>query len=66
MVLNLSDHVTRSRFRQKSSEVRAIGVVLGRQSGRLLEVVNTIEVNYTTLGVKEAAGEIEIDQVFAK
>lgn len=40
--------------------------MLGRQSGRLLEVVNTIEVNYTTLGVKEAAGEIEIDQVFAK
>lgn len=32
----------------------------------MLEVVNTIEVKFTPLGVLGSAGEIEIDQVFAK
>jgi COP9 signalosome complex subunit 6 len=58
--------MTRQKYRQKESEVRVIGVVLGRQSGRLLEVVNTIEIKYEVTGLKGAAGDIQIDESFAK
>ena len=66
VLLNMADHLTRQKYRQKESEVRVIGVVLGRQQGRLLEVVNTIEVKYTAQTPKGAAGNIEIDESFAK
>ena len=62
VLLNLSDHLTRQKYRQKDPEVRVIGLVLGRQSGRMLEVVNTIEIKYKALTSKGAAGDIEIDE----
>jgi hypothetical protein len=41
-------------------------MVLGRQQGRLLEVVNTIEIKFELNSVKETTSDIEIDESFAK
>jgi len=46
VVLNVSDHYTRSKVRQKEASVRSIGIILGRQDGRIVEFVNSIETRY--------------------
>ena len=48
VVMNIADHLTRSKYRtQTPGGPRVIGIILGKQEGRLLEVVNTIETKYT-------------------
>ncbi len=46
VVLNLSDHFTRSRYRDHANDKasRVVGILLGKQDGRSLEIVNSIEV----------------------
>lgn len=48
VVMNLSDHQTRARFRsgQGKTQVRVLGVMLGKQDGRCLEIVNSIELEF--------------------
>jgi COP9 signalosome complex subunit 6 len=46
-VLNISDHLTRAKYQMgKDSEYRVIGVLLGKQQGRSLDIVNTVEIKF--------------------
>ena len=62
VVMNLSDHLTRSRFRSATGKktTRVVGLLLGRQDGRSLEIVNSIEINYEMKG-----NEVAINLKFA-
>ena len=43
-VLNISDHFTRAKYQSgKDTNYRVVGALLGKQAGRNLEVVNTVE-----------------------
>jgi len=45
VLMNISDHFTRTKFRcQKDSKVkRAFGMLLGRQTGKEIEIENSFE-----------------------
>ena len=61
-VMNVSDHITRARYmtsKDKHKKLRVIGVLLGKQEGRVLEIVNTVEIAFSH--VNEADGAIKID-----
>ncbi len=46
-VLNISDHLTRARYLNgKDSNYRVIGALLGKQQGRSLDIVNTVEITF--------------------
>ena len=59
--MNIADHLTRARYRTKTPP-RVIGVILGKQEGRILEIANTIETKFEAKG----AGEIVIDERFTQ
>jgi COP9 signalosome complex subunit 6 len=64
-VMNISDHFTRSRYmtaKDKLSSMRVVGALLGRQQGRVMEIVNTVEVDFKN--VPESEGAIKIDERF--
>ena len=44
VVMNVADHQTRAKYR--ANPPRVIGMILGKQRGRILEVENTIETEY--------------------
>eukprot|EP00347_Sterkiella_histriomuscorum_P008516 403344803 len=47
VVLNVSDHLTRAKYlsdRSQQDSLRVFGALLGKQVGRVLEIVNTVEV----------------------
>lgn len=49
VVLNISDHLTRAKYLQgKESDYRVIGALLGKQSGRSLDIVNTLEIKFVS------------------
>lgn len=55
-VLNISDHLTRTKYMTgKDSNYRVIGLLLGKQTGRSLDIVNTIEIKFKS----NQKGEIE-------
>jgi COP9 signalosome complex subunit 6 len=57
VTLNLSDHFTRARYQQdKKSQIRVVGALLGRQEGRVIDIVNTVEFSY--LPVSDEEGRI--------
>lgn len=47
VVMNVSDHLTRSRYATNRKEdlktIKVVGALLGRQQGRVMEIVNTVE-----------------------
>ena len=46
-VLNISDHLTRSKYQKgKDTDYRVIGALLGKQNGRSLDIVNTVEIKF--------------------
>jgi len=50
VVLNVSDHLTRAKHlsnKKEWADLRVIGALLGKQEGRVLEIVNTIELSFT-------------------
>jgi len=66
VVMNVGDHLTRARYRTNiPGGPRVIGVILGKQEGRVLEVANTIETRFKTKQTLQGStGEIEIDVEF--
>lgn len=46
VILNISDHWTRGRVQNNSSNVRVIGALLGNQTGRDVEIFNSFELIY--------------------
>jgi COP9 signalosome complex subunit 6 len=58
-VLNISDHLTRAKYlTDKGQEYRVIGVLLGKQTGRSLDVCNSLE-----LVLK---GKVHLDDAFCR
>jgi len=48
VVLNVSDHFTRARYRVTNRDAyRTIGLLFGRQEGRLLEIENSLELTFS-------------------
>jgi COP9 signalosome complex subunit 6 len=46
-VLNISDHLTRDMYQKGTgSNYRVIGLLLGKQHGRSLDIVNTVEIKF--------------------
>lgn len=46
-VLNITDHHTRGKYlSQKDQPFRIIGALLGKQEGRVMEIVNTVELSF--------------------
>lgn len=63
VVLNVTDHFTRARYlNSKESHIRVIGALLGKQTGRTLEIVNTVEFAFKK--VSDQDGSILIDESF--
>ena len=49
VVLNISDHFNRAKYLNGiDSDYRVIGVLLGKQEGRSLDIVNTVEIKFVT------------------
>lgn len=49
-VLNISDHLTRAKYLSPDNKnlaaIRVVGALLGKQEGRTLEIVNTVEITF--------------------
>lgn len=59
VVMNISDHFTRARHQNpQDASVRVIGAIIGKQQGRVIELVNTVEISFKRVG--EADGAIQI------
>jgi len=59
VIINISDHTTRKRSLNNNKPTRALGVLLGVQEGRNIEVCNSFELDYT---IKE--GKLCIDMEY--
>jgi len=59
VIINISDHWTRSRVQQRQDNPRVIGAFLGLQTGRQIEICNSFELVYSTV-----EGAIVIDQSY--
>lgn len=47
--MNIADHLTRAKYRQEppaKAGYRVIGCILGRQDGRTLEIMNSVEATF--------------------
>ena len=68
-MLNVSDHFTRAKYRQKKGETayRVIGLIFGRVEGRTLEIENSLELNYEAANTTDPLfTDIKIDMEFAR
>ncbi|KAG8772131.1 hypothetical protein FRC15_002955, partial [Serendipita sp. 397] len=60
-ILNISEHFTRIRLQNNVSLPLIVGALLGTQTGREVEIVNTFELAAT---VPTNGGSPELDQAF--
>lgn len=51
VILNMQDHGIRARYTEPNRS-RVLGVVLGKREGKVLELINTIEILYTIVDKK--------------
>jgi COP9 signalosome complex subunit 6 len=59
-VLNISDHLTRAKYQMgKDTNYRVIGCLLGKQQGRSLDIVNTVEICFGHVSGKEVRDRID-------
>ncbi len=49
MLINISDHYTRTKVSTDVKNPRVIGALLGTQSGRSVEITNSFELVYTEI-----------------
>ncbi|CDW77794.1 cop9 signalosome complex [Stylonychia lemnae] len=64
-ILNISDHFTRAKylsFKDSPNKLRVVGALLGKQNGRVLEIVNTVEFSFKI--VPESEGSIAPEEQF--
>ena len=62
--MNIADHMTRSKYRVAGGKPRVIGAILGQQEDRVLEVCNTVEINFTSKQDLQGNSQITIDEQF--
>lgn len=51
VILNMQDHGIRARYTEPN-RTRVLGVVLGKREGKVLEMINTIEILYNVTDKK--------------
>lgn len=56
VVINISDHWTRTRVQNHVENPRVIGALLGTQNGRNVEIFNSFEIVYDVV-----SGKVQID-----
>ncbi|ROT79352.1 COP9 constitutive photomorphogenic-like protein subunit 6 [Penaeus vannamei] len=49
VILNISEHWTRQRAQEVTSEVQVLGALIGKQTGRHVEIMNSFELSYDML-----------------
>jgi COP9 signalosome complex subunit 6 len=59
VIINTSDHWTRSKVQQHQENPRVIGALLGIQTGRQIEIFNSFELVFNVVD-----GAIVIDQTY--
>ena len=64
VVMNIADHMTRSKYRVAGGKPRVIGAILGQQEDRVLEVCNTVEIEFTAKQDLTGASQITINEKF--
>ena len=67
--MNISDHFTRARYRQPAGTpgYRVIGIILGKQCGRTLEIMNTFEAPFAAQDFADpSVTNISINENFAR
>ena len=67
VVMNIADHLTRAKYRQEPGVkgYRVIGCILGRQEGKTLEIMNSVETRFTAVNKNDpSVTAIEIDEEF--
>ena len=68
VVLNVADHYTRAKYRLEAgqSAFRVIGLIFGRQEGRVLEIENTLELKFDQVNANDPlVTDIKLDMEFA-
>jgi COP9 signalosome complex subunit 6 len=63
VLIHISDHWTRMKYQNGQENPRVIGVILGTQTGRNVEICTAWELNYT---VKNGAVSIDQDYLIKK
>ena len=66
--MNIADHFTRAKCRQPpgTKGYRVLGCILGRQDGRVLEIMNTIEVQFEARDKNDkTVSSIAVDKDYA-
>mmetsp|Transcript_10888 Transcript_10888/g.14668 ORF Transcript_10888/g.14668 Transcript_10888/m.14668 type:complete len:81 (-) Transcript_10888:848-1090(-) len=68
--MNVSEHSTRAKYRQEKGSkggYRVIGIMLGKQSGRTVEIMNTFETKFENKNPSDGtAKSISIDMDFTQ
>jgi COP9 signalosome complex subunit 6 len=59
IIMNCADHCNRSKYIEPR-QTRVIGVLLGKQEGRVLDLINSIELKFINTN-----GVLSIDEAFA-
>jgi len=63
VIINISDHWTRTKVQTKQSNPRVIGALVGIQSGRNLEIFNSFELPFE---MKDAAVKVKLEYLNRK
>ncbi|EPQ28834.1 uncharacterized protein PFL1_03637 [Pseudozyma flocculosa PF-1] len=61
-ILNVSEHLVRTRLQSSSDNVRVYGMLLGTQSGRDIEIQNSFEIQLAAAG----GSSLEVDHDFLR
>lgn len=59
MLINVSDHFTRTKANVDDAPSRVLGCLLGSHTGRVVEISNSFELQYNADG-----GEVRLDKEF--
>jgi COP9 signalosome complex subunit 6 len=60
VLINISDHCTRTRANSGDTGAHVLGILLGSQVGRSVDISNSFEIKWE----RDAQGAIQIDQAF--
>eukprot|EP00002_Diphylleia_rotans_P017209 TRINITY_DN3341_c0_g1_i1.p1 TRINITY_DN3341_c0_g1~~TRINITY_DN3341_c0_g1_i1.p1 ORF type:complete len:318 (+),score=74.00 TRINITY_DN3341_c0_g1_i1:64-1017(+) len=61
VIINISDHFTRTKVMTKRSDVRVIGALLGTVTGRKVEIYNSFELDYNM-----NLGRVNVNEAYFK
>ena len=66
VIINISDHFTRGRCQSNEAAPRVLGVLIGAQTGRHIEIANSFEVKVVDGGCGMPSGQVGPDLAYLK